>query len=50
LAADAECIDLSRHLCRQDLTVWRSAAPIKKSSQKPPASPAPTIASHVTSS
>ncbi|KAF8533099.1 hypothetical protein BDD12DRAFT_900405 [Trichophaea hybrida] len=46
-AAEAENIAHSRHLCRKDQTARRSAA-IKKSSQVPPASLAPPIASRVT--
>jgi len=48
--ADAENIAHSRRLRREVQTAWRSAAAIKKSSQLPPASPAPPIASRVTRS
>jgi hypothetical protein len=42
-AADAENIAHSWRLCRGDQTAWHSAAAIKKSSQVPPASPAPAL-------
>jgi len=48
LAADAENIARSRRLRREDQTAQRSAAAIKNPSQLPPASPAPPIASRVT--
>ena len=49
-ATDAENMTQSRRLRREDQTARRSAAAIKKSSQLPPASPAPPIASRVTRS
>jgi len=52
LAADAENIAHSRRLGREDQTAQHSAAAYKKSSEVPPACPAPAlpIGSHVTRS
>jgi hypothetical protein len=49
-AANAANIAHSRRLRREDQTARRSAAAINKSSQVPPAAPAPTTGSHVTRS
>jgi hypothetical protein len=46
-ATNAENIARSQRLRREDQTARHSAAAIKKSSQVPPAAPAPTIGSHV---
>jgi len=49
-AATAEIIARSRRLGRDDQTAHRRAAATKKSSEVPPAAPAPTIGSRVTKS
>jgi len=50
MAVDAENIAHSWHIHQENQTAQYSAAPIKKSSQAPQASPAPVMASRVTRS